>query len=358
MNFSLCDDFLNSRKIIYPLFRYGEDYIIGKTDFMPWAVEIHPTAKCNYRCIHCSYKERNENRAEMPKDMFDRLIDSMISIGVKGVYFSGGGEPTAYKGLADAIKKLHENGVEVSLITNASLFEKMGIIDVADHINYTCISVPSCDREMFKHITGADTLEQVLEIPRKAKERFGDKTCIMGSRIVVTNLIADEVPTILRTLKEKQFDYANFKIVRDYESRGLGLSDEAVNELRKEIDKLVEAGEVDHRFTNVDKVFDYRKPYKPTKNCHINRMGLLAVVTPEGDVYPNISEIGHPEFLIGNLSDAPFEKLWNSEGHRKVKEVSDKQWCQGKCKDCRSISYNERISGILDGVPKAMDPFV
>ncbi|MCI6649820.1 MAG: radical SAM protein [Lachnospiraceae bacterium] len=358
MKFSLCDDFLNSKKIIYPLFRYGEEYLNGRTDFAPWAVEIHPTAKCNYRCIHCSYKERNENRSEMSKEMFEQLIDSLISMGVKGVYFSGGGEPTAFPYLAEQIRKLHDNGVEVSLISNASLFDKMGIIDVLDCINYTCISVPSCNREMFKKITGKDTLEEVLAIPQRAKDKFGDAACIMGSRVVVTNLIADEVPSILKTLKERNFDYANFKIVRDYESRGLGLSEEAVSDLKIEIDNLSASGEMDHRFTNVDKVFEYRKPYKPVGTCHINKMGLLAVVTPEGDVYPNISEIGMKDFLVGNLSDAPFEKLWNGSRHQIVKENSKKRWCAGKCQNCRSISYNEKIESIISGVPKNLDPFV
>ncbi len=32
--------------------------------------------------------------------------------------------------------------------------------------------------------------------------------------------------------------------------------------------------------------------------CYINNMGLTAAVTPEGDVYPNISEIGDSAFLF------------------------------------------------------------
>ena len=149
MKYSLCYDFLNSKKIVYVLAKYADAYFAGSRDFAPWSVEIHPTAKCNHRCIHCSYKERNESRVEMPREVFDRLVDSMIALRVHGVYFSGGGEPCAYLGLADAVKKLHTHGVEVALVSNGTLFEQMGMMEVADHLNYIALSVPSCEPQMF-----------------------------------------------------------------------------------------------------------------------------------------------------------------------------------------------------------------
>lgn len=173
MKYSLCEDFLNSKKILYPLAHYFLPYLNGKNKFSPWAVEIHPTAKCNHRCIHCSYKERNESRVEMPQKIFDALINSMIKLKVRGVYFSGGGEPCTYSGLGKAIKRLHENGVEVALVTNATMFEKVGLIDFAKHINYIAISVPSCRPNMYKKITGVDLMETATSLPSKIKSLSG-----------------------------------------------------------------------------------------------------------------------------------------------------------------------------------------
>ncbi len=180
--------------------RYLLPYLNGKTDFTPWSVEIHPTAKCNHQCIHCSYKERNESRIEMPQKFFQRLIDSLIFMHVRGVYFSGGGEPCSYKGLPEAIKKLKSNDIEVALVTNGTLFEKMGLLEVADCINYIAVSVPSCTKNIYEKITGRDLLERVLFLPSIIKNKWKDKSPIIGARIVVTNLIAEEVPYILETL--------------------------------------------------------------------------------------------------------------------------------------------------------------
>lgn len=358
MKESLCDDFMNSRKVLYPFFRYANAYLEGKTDFMPWSVEIHPTAKCNHSCIHCSYMERNENRAEMDHETFSTLIDSLISMRVHGVFFSGGGEPCIYPHLKEAIIKLNSAGIEVAIITNGTLIERMGIIEVADKLNYIAVSVPSCNAAMFEEITGKPYVDTVLELPVKIRALHGDKSPVIGTRVVITNKIAEEVPSIHDTLKERGFDYANFKIVRDYESRGLGVSPEMEKKLRAVIDRMKEQGKIDARYTNVDRIFDYREPYTPENTCHINKMGLLAAITPEGEVYHNISEIGREEFLIGNLHEKPLHELWNSEAHIRVKEYSHELWCSGKCENCRSIGFNQRINEVIRGLPEKEDPFI
>lgn len=356
MKYSLCGDFLNSKKIIYPLAHHLLPYLRGESNFFPWAVEIHPTAKCNHRCIHCSYKERNESRVEMPQEIFNKLIDSLIKLKVRGVYFSGGGEPCTYNGLGNAVKKLKENDVEVAVVTNGTLFEKSGMLNFVQYINYIAVSVPSCQSEMYKKITGVDLVETVLDLASKVKNQ--KEECIVGARVVVTNLIAEEVPTILQTLKDKGYDYALFKIVRDYEDRGLGLSDEMVDKLKQEIDLLNVSGKIDPKFTNLNKIFSYRKPYKAEGICHVNQMGLLAAVTPEGDVYPNISEIGDENFKVGNLYENSFEEIWNSPRHMEVKAKSNSRWTESACKNCRAISYNVQLNNLLVDYPKEEDPFV
>lgn len=358
MKYSLCDDFMNSKKVLPHFFDHANDYLDGKCDFYPHAVEVHPTARCNHECIHCSYKERNENRVQMDESTFDRLMESLITMKVSGVFFSGGGEPCIYPYLKNGILKLSESGVESAIITNGSLVEKMGIIDIADKLNYIAVSVPSVTKENFLKITGKDYVEEILSLPNKIRRIHKEQSPVIGTRVVITNIIATEVPLILRTLKECGYDYANFKIVRDYESRGLGVDKETEKRLQEDVEKLIQGGEISSQYTNLDRIFDYRKPYNPTKTCHMSRLGMLAAITPEGEVYHNISEIGKDEFLIGNLHEHPLEELWNSPRHNEVKKQADMLWSEGKCHDCRSISFNSRIDEVITGIPKERDPFV
>lgn len=103
-------------------------------------------------------------------------------------------------------------GVEVAAVTNGSLIEEMGIIDVANHLNYIAVSIPSCNQKMFEKITGKPYVDRVLGLPKKIRDVHGDASPVIGTRVVITNLIVEEVPLILETLKQHGFDYANFKI--------------------------------------------------------------------------------------------------------------------------------------------------
>lgn len=352
---ALTDDLLNSNKIRFHFGKIMEDVWKGQDEFPPVAIEIHPTAMCNHRCIHCSYKERNESRASLSTDVMDRLIDSVINMKIRAVYFSGGGEPTLYPGLKSYIEKLYANGVECSIITNASCFADMGLIEVADQLNYIAISVPGIERDSFQTITGTENLQAVLDLPGQIRKVHGDKSPVLGSRIVLTNKNYKYLDDFLIIIKEKQFDYALFKIVRDYEDRGQGLNEEEEAFLRNKIEQY---DNLDHNYTNLKAIFEYRKMPEFKGKCWVNQYGMIANVSTDGRVYPNIVEIDKEEFCIGDLNKECLEEIWNSPRHKEVKEASNRKWLAGACKNCRAVSYNRIINETIDQMPAYFDPFI
>lgn len=352
---ALTRDLLNSHKI---LFHYGnmlEEISKGRVDFNPVAIEVHPTAVCNHRCIHCSYKERNESRASLPKEVMDRLTESIIRMKIRAVYFSGGGEPTLYPRLAGYIEKLTGNGVECSVLTNGSCFAEVGLIPVANRLNYIAVSVPGIDEKTFETITGTRNLEKVLALPNQIKEVHGENSPIIGARIVLTNKNYRQVGEFLRIMKERNYDYALFKVVRDYEDNGQGLSTEEEAYLREEVQTY---GDLDDRFTNIKGIFGYRTLPDFKNACWVNRYGMLANVSTDGKVYPNIVEIDKSEFCIGDLHTETLEEMWNSPRHEGVKKRSDRKWISGTCRNCRAMAYNGIINEWMNRLPAYFDPFI
>ncbi len=354
-NIALSTDLLNSNKILFHYGKLLEDIWNGKEEFKPIAIEIHPTAVCNHRCIHCSYKERNESRSSLSKEVMDRLIDSVINMGIRAVYFSGGGEPTLYPGLRTYIDKLYENGVECSIITNGSYFEKSGLIEIANKLNYIAISVPGVEMQSFQTITGTTNLEAVLSLPQKIIDMHGENRPILGSRIVLTNKNYKYVREFIKVIKDKNFDYALFKIVRDYEDNGQGLDKKEEDFLKEEIEKI---GEVNTDFTNIKRIFDYHTLPEFKNSCWVNQYGLIANVSTDGKVYPNIVEIDDEEFCIGDLNEQSLEEMWNSSRHKEVKEKSNRKWKNGECRNCRAMAYNKIINEVRDKLPAYFDPFI
>ena len=355
MAIDLSNDFLNSKKIMFHIGERLNDIYEGKRDFYPVAVEVHPTAVCNHRCIHCSYKERNESRVSYSKETMEKLIDSLINMKIKAVYFSGGGEPTLYPDLVKYIKKMNAQGIEVSVITNGSYFENAGLIPIADMLNYIAVSVPGVDLETFQLITGSDKLEEVLSLPKKIKEVHGVKSPVIGARIVLTNKNYMYVEQFLKVMKEREYDYALFKIVRDYEDKGQGLTEREETELKAEIMQLKD---IDDNYTNIKYIFNFKELPEFNNRCWINDLGLLANVSTDGGVYPNIVEIDKPEFCIGNINEHSLEEIWNSKRHQEVKELSNQKWCSGVCRNCRAMSYNSIINNFFEELPSTWDNFI
>jgi radical SAM protein with 4Fe4S-binding SPASM domain len=157
------------------------------------------------------------------------------------------------------------------------------------------------------------------------------------------------------TLREHQVDYVLFKIVRDYEDTGLGLTTENEDELQKEITDIGESAE--DSFTNIKSIFSYRSP-KPFSRCYINELGYIANIDVDGKVYPNIVEIGDEEFLIGDLYKEKLEEMWNGKNHQKVKQTSLDKCRAGKCENCRAIAYNGIIEEFLSKLPSGYDNFI
>jgi hypothetical protein len=56
----------------------------------------------------------------IPRDKMIEIVDDIVSMGVKAVTFSGGGEPLLYKPLPEVIGRLAEGGVCVATLTNGS----------------------------------------------------------------------------------------------------------------------------------------------------------------------------------------------------------------------------------------------
>ncbi len=352
---ALTRDLLNSNKILFHYGKILEEISKGRTDFNPVAIEVHPTAVCNHRCIHCSYKERNESRASLPGGLMDQLTDSIIRMGIRAVYFSGGGEPTLYPNLAGYVQRLTDHGVECSILTNGSCFEEMGLISIAGRLNYIAVSLPGVDEATFEVITGTRNLEKVLSLPGKIKTAHGDKSPVIGSRIVLTNKNYRQVGDFLKITKEKGFDYALFKIVRDYEDNGQGLSKDEESYLKEEIRAYTD---LDDRFTNIKGVFDYKRLPDFKNACWVNRYGMLANVSTDGKVYPNIVEIDKEEFCIGDLRHETLEQMWNGPRHAEVKRRSDEKWAGGGCRNCRAIAYNDIINRWMGQLPAYFDPFI
>jgi radical SAM protein with 4Fe4S-binding SPASM domain len=109
-------------------------------DVLPITIQFSPTIKCNYACPRCTYgksKEVMRSRKGKQIDCIEKekigpIFSKIADTGIKGVIFTGGGEPLAYKDTLFAMKSASKLGLDIGLFTNGSLLRKRTIIDLLE----------------------------------------------------------------------------------------------------------------------------------------------------------------------------------------------------------------------------------
>lgn len=98
--------------------------IVKEKLILPIHVEISPTNRCNLNCSFCSYSSRDKEN-ELKLFELKEVIDICKSLGTKVITISGGGEPLCHPHINDFIKYCKETNIEIGLITNGLLLNKL-----------------------------------------------------------------------------------------------------------------------------------------------------------------------------------------------------------------------------------------
>lgn len=83
----------------------------------PQSLQVSLTNRCNLKCIFCSVAERDLKDEWLFEDLI-KAIESFISVGIKTIEFSGGGEPTLYPQFNEFVTFCKQRGSLLGLITN------------------------------------------------------------------------------------------------------------------------------------------------------------------------------------------------------------------------------------------------
>jgi MoaA/NifB/PqqE/SkfB family radical SAM enzyme len=89
----------------------------------PVLVEISPTNDCNAKCPWCFYVSSNykqkHSKDNLDKDILLQALDDMAGMGVNAVSWTGGGDPSVYPWINDAIYHAYSLGLLQAMFTNA-----------------------------------------------------------------------------------------------------------------------------------------------------------------------------------------------------------------------------------------------
>lgn len=245
----------------------------------PKTVDVNLTETCNLNCLGCHTKEFRAANKFMPKEVFERNCDDWSKIGVKGVIFTGGGEPCLHPLFDDFVKYSLSKGLKVGCITNGTIPK-----DALTLCDWVRVSLNAVNHDGYRKHAGKDFFGKAIKTLLWLKQ-YPVK---LGAKFLLSKV-----------------NNLNEETIKEF-CDGIGIKFYQIKDLRNCEDSLVD---------------DVRKN-KKGRTCGLTP--LKAVIDYDGTYYSCPFFHHHPNTAIGNST---ISEIWGTEKHKLAIENINKDNC-------------------------------
>jgi len=288
---------------------YSEAMVIREGGMpSPRMALIYPTYLCNHKCPHCLYSGWNK-KVHLPYRRFVGLIDELNDIGVKGIEFCGGGEPTLYPEFKNIIKKIRTKNLDFGILTNGSTLDRYGEF-LVDNCVYVRVSLDSFNPITYRKMHGVSLgrLPLILKHLVEYRNKIGSP-CKIGIKALLCQDNIGEYDAIVDAPNAIGVDYSQVKYARA--CRGELAQGKTVLKNR----------------------------------CWLSPIHTM--IDAYGDVYVCCYyQYRKDRHVFGNIMDRTFYDVWFSDKHKEVIKRIIPDECNRY--DCRFHKHNAFMEEVID----------
>lgn len=321
----------------------------------PLHIRIKPINACNHSCRYCAYRADSLQLGKdmrisdsIPRDKMLEIVEDVIDMGVKGVTFSGGGEPLFYPHLADVLRRLADSPVKFATLTNGGLLKGEVAEMFALHGSWVRVSMDGWDNASYTRYRSVpdgeyDAILKNIEVFK----RFGGP-CRLGVSYIVDKENVDHIYEAARRVRD--FGGDSIKIgacILENEAAENNAYHEAIwDTAREQIDRVNaelagEDFEVFDAYHKLDERFDKKYTWCPY-------LQVLPVIGADCNIYSCQDKAYNlDEGLVGSIRDTSFKEFWM---HDKAKffKINPSRVCDHHCV---ANSKNKLLLDYLDADP-------
>ena len=175
----------------------------------PLHIRLKPTNICNHNCWYCAYRREHiqlgkdmEGKDHIPWLKMQEVLDDIVSMEVKAVTFSGGGEPLCYPKFNESVLHLVKGGVKVGCLTNASLLNGKTKEILSQNATWVRVSIDGWDSESYASYRSVSKEEyhKVMDNLRSfVKEKH---SCLLGVVIIVDKYNHSHIYDLIKELRD------------------------------------------------------------------------------------------------------------------------------------------------------------
>jgi len=324
--------------------------------FIPRAVIIYPTERCNLHCDMCFLNYIRKYPDELPFDIVKKIIREVKyykpAIGLTG------GEPMLYRHFKETVELVKKNNLSLSIVTNGSLLKHFAEFLIHSGIDRIKISVDG-PPEVHNRLRRVKNSFQLIEEGIKEINRLKKKKGIVYPRMILYSLLSrDNDPEFIIKFAEAN----HFSSVVFLNILTLNVGDSLLFEkITGQKSHYWRGAEFDNRYYRVKKQ-DYERIKNTARSIPIYFVPKIepgsiekyynkepayldkfrgrcktpfsaVTVKPDGSV-----EIC-PDYKIGSLKNKDLLKIWNSDKARQLRKFIASGNILPVCKGCCNYYY-------------------
>lgn len=262
-------------------------------------VEIDMTNRCDQHCPYCS-GGRGDNQESLSLAEAKDYLTQLVRAGVRGVIFTGGGEPLLNRATLEAVWYARELQVQVGFITNGLSLKKPAMEAILANCSWCRISLDAGSVEIYRKTHGMNelTFNAVVNNIREMVRRKADlqSSCTIGIGYLTGKDMVGGMEDFAKLAQDLKVDYGQF---RPFHYDKTDVRDE-IERLKRKYPVVTASIQKYERFG--DKI---ERPYNQCHGVH-----FATTIGADAKVYICCHMRGIKKYCLGDLRESSFKEIW------------------------------------------------
>ncbi len=339
---------------------------------MPYSAEFVPTLNCTNRCRGpCSYCLQRMNEGVAAKNDFGNsrvhmqslnfakgLMDKLIDGGIKGIIFTGGGEPSLFGGLEKLMEYTSQKGIDMVLYTNGNSWTPERIARVAKtnpllvRLSLNCGTKEGYNRfhRPFNPNTAFDRVKHSISC--FAKEARQNPKMDFGISFIMNEINYKELPETAKVIRKivedtgGKISFATYRPAFNYngsKQTAPEIVDTAYDLVENEVRSILDGTGIN--VSNVRCRYDSLKGEE--RGYEICRAaGLFAELGPSGELHSCCDRNCFRVYAIGDLTKNSVQEIYKSAARKVVMAYANDYRCRTCPPACKPHEINKQFEKI------------
>ncbi len=305
---------------------------------VPIYIRIKPTNLCNHKCYYCSYADSElglrdsvNRKDQISWEKMQEIIADLADMGVKAVTFSGGGEPLVYPYIVEAMQKVLDAGIDLSIITNGQMLrdERAKVLARAKWVR---VSFDSANAETYAKVRKLplEAFDEVCDNIRRFSQIKQDN-CELGINFVINHENANQVYDMAKMVKKLGVNHIKYaaRVTKDLFAYHEPFKQAVIEQLHRTKEELEDENfKVINKYEgDFDSALLFHRCYS---KCYVNR--IFTVIAADSKVYFCHDKAYVNDGVVGDLCNRSFKELWFAEDIiKRYQEFDAQKECNHHC---------------------------